>query len=130
MNKLLTIVSMAVVAGALLWSGDALATTGNENPFEHAVNRVTEAFQYSRQIIFIIGGFGLVALAFFAIFGKIKWTWFAALCVGLAIVGIAGYVIKYVTETGTPSTAVRSGSSNVSNTFTATSGLGTGGGGK
>jgi len=114
MNKLLTIMAMAVVAGALLWSGDAWA---NDNPWDLAIGRVTEAFQYSRQIIFIVGGFGLVALAFFAIFGKIQWKWFAALCIGLGIVAIAGYIIQYVTESGAPNEAVRYGARKVQSTM-------------
>jgi len=94
---LLTIMAMAVVAGALLWSGDAWAMNNTDNAWGVAIDKVAEAFQYSRKMIFVVGGFGLIALAFFAIFGKINWKWFAALCVGLGIVAIAGYVIDYVT---------------------------------
>ena len=49
-------------------------------------------------MIFIIGGFGLIGLAFAAIFGKVNWKWFAGLCVGLGIVAIAGLIVDYVTE--------------------------------
>ena len=100
MKKLFSILALALVAGIMLWSGDALAA--NE-AWTIAINKVTEAFQYSRKMIFIIGGFGLITLAFFAIFGKIQWKWFAALCVGLGIVAIAGYVIDYVTVDNTGS---------------------------
>ena len=97
MNKLFTILAMAIVAGVMLWAGDAWAST---EAWDIAISRVTEVFQYSRSIIFIVGGFGLIALAFFAIFGKVRWNWFAALCIGLGIVAIAGYIIEYVTENG------------------------------
>jgi sugar/nucleoside kinase (ribokinase family) len=46
-------------------------------------------------IIFIVGGFGLVGIAFQAIFGKVKWTWFAGLAVGLAILAAAGAIVNY-----------------------------------
>ena len=115
MNKLFTIFAMALVAGIMLWSGDALATVPtsaeNQGAWTLAINKVTEAFQYSRKLIFIIGGFGLITLAFFAIFGKIRWSWFAALCVGLGIVAIAGYIINYVTESDSGSRQVRVGAS-------------------
>ena len=94
MNKLFSIMAMALVAGVMLWAGDAFA--GN-SAWTIAFDKVSEAFQYSRKMIFIVGGFGLIVLAFFAIFGKLNWKWFAALCVGLAIVAIAGMIIDYVT---------------------------------
>ena len=105
MNKLFTILAMALVAGVMLWAGDAMADTASA--WNTAINKVIEAFQYSRKIIFVVGGFGLIALAFFAIFGKIKWPWFAALCVGLGIVAIAGLIIDYVTQSGAGSTSVQ-----------------------
>ena len=40
----------------------------------------------------------MVGLAFAAIFGKVKWSWLAALAVGLAIVAVAGAVVDYVTR--------------------------------
>ena len=94
MNKLFSIMAMALVAGVMLWAGDAFA---GDSAWTIAFDKVSEAFQYSRKMIFIVGGFGLIVLAFFAIFGKLNWKWFAALCVGLAIVAIAGLIIDYVT---------------------------------
>ena len=105
MNKLFSILAFALIAGIRLWAGDACADTA----WGVAFNKVTEAFQNSRKMIFIIGGFGLIVLAFFAIFGKINWKWFAALCVGLGIVAIAGLVIDYVTEDPAANTSVQKG---------------------
>jgi hypothetical protein len=48
-------------------------------------------------IIFIVGGFGLVGIAWQAIWGKMKWTWFAGLAVGLAILAAAGAIVNYAT---------------------------------
>ena len=96
MNKLFSIMAMALVAGVMLWAGDAFASSSG-TAWEVAFGKVAEAFQYSRKMIFIVGGFGLIVLAFFAIFGKLNWKWFAALCVGLGIVAIAGLIIDYVT---------------------------------
>lgn len=117
MKKLLSFLVFAVVIGLFLWAGDALAQptmpsadtyggTANSNTvWEIAFGRVSNAFSNSRKVIFIVGGFGLIALAFFAIFGKVQWKWFAALCVGLAIVAAAGYVIDYATGTKSNSQA-------------------------
>ena len=96
MKKLFSIMAFALIVGIMLWAGDACAEDVG-NAWDTAFNKVTEAFQYSRRMIFIVGGFGLVVLAFWAIFGKLHWKWFAALCVGLGIVAIAGMIIDYVT---------------------------------
>ena len=111
MKKLFSIMAFALIAGIMMWSGDAFAGAGDA--WGVAFNKVTEAFQNSRKMIFIIGGFGLIVLAFFAIFGKINWKWFAALCVGLGIVAIAGLVIDYVTEDPAAATGVQTGAGGV-----------------
>lgn len=60
-----------------------------------ALSKANKVFQKTRLIIFVVGAFGLVGLAFQAIFGKVKWSWFAGLAVGLAIVAAASAVIEY-----------------------------------
>lgn len=79
---------------ALLSVGTAWSTT---DIMDVASHKATSVFTAVRGIIFIVGGFGLVTLAFFAIFGKLKWTWFASLAVGLAILAAAGAIIDYAT---------------------------------
>ena len=73
--------------------------TAEGTVFGVAMTKGSDVFQNVRSVIFLVGGFGLVALAFFAIFGKIKWTWFASLAVGLAILAAAGAIIDYATTT-------------------------------
>ena len=114
LKKLFSFLMLAAVAGLFLWAGDALAqpaggpaytpgggdTTGSGKIWTLTFGKTLTTFLNVRTTIFIIGGFGLVALAFFAIFGKIQWKWFAALCVGLAIVAAAGYIVEYATGAG------------------------------
>ena len=118
MNKLFTILAMAVVAGVALWCGDAMAddTSGNQ-AWNIATTKTLESFQWARKMIFIIGGFGLIALAWGAIFGKVNWKWFAALCVGLGIVAIAGKIVEYVTEDDTAQNTIRYAAGDVDVTF-------------
>ena len=54
-------------------------------------------FKNVRTIVFVLGGFGLVGLAVGAIFGNVKWKWFASLAIGLVILAIASQVIEYFT---------------------------------
>lgn len=58
-------------------------------------------FKNVKTIVFVVGGFGLVALAFQAIFGKVKWPWFAGLALGLAILAAAGSIVNYATGDST-----------------------------
>lgn len=62
-----------------------------------AAKKALQAFQATRTIVFIIGGFGLVGIACAAIFGKMNWKWFAFLAVGLAILAAAGSIVDYAT---------------------------------
>ena len=73
--------------------------------FATAMKKGSDTFKSVKALIFLVGGFGLVALAFFAVFGKLKWTWFASLAVGLAILAAAGAIIDYATNTGGAGTA-------------------------
>ena len=53
--------------------------------------------QALKTITFILGGFGLVGVAYSAIIGKVNWKWFAGLAVGLAILAAAGSIVEYAT---------------------------------
>jgi hypothetical protein len=77
--------------------GDASAAT----VFATARDKLVELFRNAKMVVFVIGGFGLIALAFQAIFGKIKWAWFAALAFGLAVVAAAGAIVNYAANTKT-----------------------------
>ncbi|MBQ8677758.1 MAG: hypothetical protein IJ529_04765 [Alphaproteobacteria bacterium] len=78
-----------------------------------AAGKALEAFKAVRTIIYIVGGFGLVGIAFAAIFGKINWKWFAALAVGLGILAAAGAIVEYAT---TNTTGQGTGNQSLTNT--------------
>ena len=90
-SNILSIVTMSLLFTVVML-GDASATV-----FGTAANKLAELFTNTKTIIFLIGGFGLVALAFQAIFGKIKWAWFAAF--GLVVVAAAGAIVDYASGT-------------------------------
>ena len=62
-----------------------------------AANKTRNVFDSVKTITFILGGFGLVGIAYSAIIGKINWKWFAGLAVGLAILAAAGSIVEYAT---------------------------------
>ena len=77
------------------FAGDAAASGGTI--MGSAATKAKNVFSSVKTIIFIVGGFGLVGIAWGAIFGKINWKWFAALAVGLAILAAAGSIVEYAT---------------------------------
>lgn len=102
MNKFLKFLSFFTVVALTFVATSAFAdnnlASSNSNVFNTVLERMVDTFKNVRAVIFVVGGFGLVGLAFAAIFGKVKWSWLAALAVGLAIVAVAGAVIDYVTQ--------------------------------
>lgn len=95
-NNFYTMLSLALVfAMSLTTDADAASVMTT------ARSKAVSVFQAVKTIVFVIGGFGLVALAFQAIFGKVKWPWFAGLAVGLAILAAAGAIVDYATGSGT-----------------------------
>lgn len=85
-----TMVAMVfVVTVAMI--GDACA----DDVMGLALTKTRNVFEKVKSIIFVLGGFGLVAVAFLAIFGKVNWKWFAGLAVGLAILAAANAVVQY-----------------------------------
>ena len=103
LKKNIWTLAVILVVGLLFATPDAFAQT----VFQTAHKKAKDTFAVVKSTIFIVGGFGLVALAFFAVFGKLKWSWFASLAVGLAILAAAGAIIDYATTTN----GVQSGSS-------------------
>ena len=93
-SNILSITTMTFMF-AMVMMDDALAVT----VFGTAAGKLVDLFKNAKMVVFVIGGFGLVALAFQAIFGKIKWAWFAALAFGLAVVAAAGAIVNYAANT-------------------------------
>lgn len=85
-----TLVAMILVVTVAMM-GDACA----DDVMGLALKKTRNVFEKVKSIIFVLGGFGLVAVAFLAIFGKVNWKWFAGLAVGLAILAAANAVVQY-----------------------------------
>ena len=92
LKKMFILCSLALVFTTIL--ADAASATA---VMEIAANKAIVLFRNVKAIIFIVGGFGLVGIAFQAIFGKVKWSWFAGLAVGLAILACASAIVNYAT---------------------------------
>ena len=95
-NNMYTLLALAIVFTMAL-TGDASAQSTQDSVMTMAQTKAANVFKSVKTIVFVIGGFGLVALAFQAIFGKVKWPMFAGLAFGLAVLAAAGYIVDYAT---------------------------------
>ena len=95
LKKLFMLCSLALVF-TVMFVNASFAGGGN-GVMEIAAGKAVTIFNHVKMIIFVVGGFGLVGIAFQAIFGKVKWTWFAGLAVGLGILAAAGAIVNYAT---------------------------------
>ena len=93
-KKMFILCSLALVCTIIL---AAPVFAANESLMTVAADKALRMFKHVKGIIFIVGGFGLVGIAFQAIFGKVKWSWFAGLAIGLAILAAAGAIVNYAT---------------------------------
>lgn len=91
--------SCLVLLIAMGMCGDAWAD--GASIMDTAAIKARNTFDKVKTITFILGGFGLVGIAFQAVMGKVKWTWFAGLAVGLGILGAAGSIVEYATGSTT-----------------------------
>ena len=117
--KLLKYLTLALVAGVLLY-GTGAAATGSSDIFKTAFDVTARVFKNVRYIVYIIGGFGLIGLAVAAILGKMNFKWLVYLALGLAIVAAADMVVEYATKT------TRSGGGSGISNFNANTALGNG----
>lgn len=92
LKKMFVLCSLALVFTVIL--ADASFA---QSVMETGMNKAIQLFKHIKTIIFVVGAFGLIGIAFQAIFGKVKWTWFAGLAVGLAILAAAGAIVNYAT---------------------------------
>jgi hypothetical protein len=91
LKKMLTLCSLAFLFTLLF------ADASHAQVMNTATAKAVTIFNHVKIIIFVVGGFGLVGIAFQAIFGKVKWTWFAGLAVGMAILAAAASIVNYAT---------------------------------
>ncbi len=97
-TMIMTLAVIAVVMFATTGDAFAQAVANRGDVFQDVAQKGINLFKAVKGIMFILGGFGLVAIAAAAIFGKISWKIFSYLAVGLMILAAAGAIIDYATD--------------------------------
>ena len=105
-RNLWSLATMALVLViAMVGDASAQGVVDGDSVMKEAADKGREVFDAVKTIIFILGGFGLVGLAWAAVFGKVNWKWFASLAVGLAILAAASSIVEYATGSTEATTA-------------------------
>ncbi len=86
---------VVAVAAFVLFAPDT-AWAADEQILSDAVEKIKAVWTNLRQVIYIIGGIGLVVMAIFAFFGRFKWGHFLALAGGLFLVASADALIRFL----------------------------------
>ena len=77
-------------------TGTSITLTSDDKLFLPVISKLVNLFINIKKIVFILGGFGLIAVSIGAIFGKIAWKWYVGLMMGLFVVAIAGSIVDYI----------------------------------
>lgn len=94
MIKRKNIIQLLVLTLVIIFGITGVAEAG---VFSSATSKAQEIFESLKKLIFVLGSFGLVGIATGAMFGKVKWSWFATLSVGLFMVSFADQVVDFIT---------------------------------
>ncbi len=64
--------------------------------FSELLQKGAEIFRGLREIIFIVAGFGILAVAVGGFFGNLNWKWLGAIIIGLMIIASTGELINMI----------------------------------
>ena len=97
--KLKNVLFLALIALTVV--GVATGAGAAENPFIAAATKLIDVFYGVRTVVYTVGAFVLIGMAWGAFTGRIKWTSVGVMAIGFAILALAGTIITYATSSGT-----------------------------
>ena len=99
MVVLLAILFSSVLCIAPTLAADAASTPttgGGGNLFADLISKGIQIFEGMRDIIYVVAGFGIIAVAIGGFFGNINWKWLGAIVIGLMVIGLTGGILTYI----------------------------------
>ena len=95
MKKFILILTALILFPSLCW---AQVSGANETVFNSIVGKLLDIQHNLQAVVMVAGGFGLIAIAYEAMLGKISWKRAGALGVGLILSGMSLAVIAVLTD--------------------------------
>ena len=98
-TKIMTFIMFFCMVYFLLGATSSFAASsgGSDSVITKIRDVAVNVIEHVKVIAYILGGFGLIGLAWGAIFGKINWKWFGGLSIGLFLISYMGMTIDYFT---------------------------------
>lgn len=88
---------IAIAVSCMLFTPHLCLADNADSLHRTFANRLTYLFGGARQILFILGCFGIVGLSAMAYFGNMEWKWAGALALAMVLLTIGSAVIKMMT---------------------------------
>ncbi len=64
--------------------------------FNELLNKGAEIFRGLREIIYVVAGFGILAVAVGGFFGNLNWKWLGAIVIGLMVIASTGEILNMI----------------------------------
>ena len=84
-----------VVISLTLICGNAFAADDGQL-FSALIESGTTIFKDLRELIYIVAGFGIIAVGIGGIFGNLNWKWLGAILISLVIIATAAEIISWM----------------------------------
>ena len=104
-KKMITLVMVVFALSALMYAVSSIlcanlafaaAADKTSGIFSALQKAGSEIFVGLREIIFVVSGFGIIAVAIGGFFGNLNWKWLAAIGIGLFVISTTSAVISYM----------------------------------
>jgi len=73
------------------------ATSGNTQMFSKLTEAGKNIFSELRELIYVVAGFGIIAVGVGGIFGNLNWKWLGAIIISLVVIATAGELLTAMT---------------------------------
>jgi len=110
-------IALIAIACAAIFCIEPAFATGSTDIFANLQTKANTTFQNVRTIAFIIAGFGIVAIAVMAYFGRFNFKHLAGLIGGLVLLSAAAAFISFATTGNTSSGAISFNPADLGDTF-------------
>ena len=72
-------------------------TLGENNVFSTLISTGQKIFNRLRDLIYVVAGFGIIAIAVGGFFGNLNWKWLGAIVISLLVIASAGELLYLIT---------------------------------